>query len=54
MVIELSHIDGAKTSVTRCSLDHLNTVFEANHLPLQPPELREGWAAERVRRLNVE
>jgi hypothetical protein len=54
MVIELSHIDGAETSVSRCSLDLLNTVFEAIHLPLQPPELPEGRAAGRVRRLNVE
>ena len=37
IVIELSHIDGAETSVSRCSLDRLNTVFEAIHLPLQPP-----------------
>jgi hypothetical protein len=42
VVIELSHIDGAETSVSRCSFDRLNTVFEAIHLPLQPPELREG------------
>jgi hypothetical protein len=54
IVIELSHIDGAKTSVSRCSLDRLNTFFEAIHLPLQPRELRGGRAAGRVRRLNVE
>lgn len=54
VVIELSHIDGAETSVSRCSFDRLNTVFEAIHVPLQPPELRECRAAGRVRRLNVE
>jgi hypothetical protein len=38
----------------QASVGAANTVFEAIHLPLQPPELPEGRAAGRVRRLNVE